>query len=77
MQKPELTEPISRLQDALGSRYRIEREIARQLRPLSVFATNPDGAHFMFLEPDHSSEMVVVANWESVLRARMAGGEAK
>ena len=50
-----------------------------------VFATNPhanydafpDGAHFVFLEPDHSSEMVVVANWRAVLRARMAGGEAK
>jgi hypothetical protein len=50
-----------------------------------AFATNPhanydvfpDGAHFVFLEPDHSSEMVVVANWRSVLRARMAGGAAK
>jgi Tol biopolymer transport system component/tRNA A-37 threonylcarbamoyl transferase component Bud32 len=50
-----------------------------------VFATNPhanydafpDGAHFVFLEPDHSSEMVVVANWGAVLRARMAGGEAR
>jgi len=50
-----------------------------------VFATNPhtnydvlpDGAHFVFLEPDHSSEMIVVANWGAVLRARMAGGEAR
>jgi hypothetical protein len=50
-----------------------------------VFATNPhsnydafpDGAHFVFLEPDHSSEMVVVANWGAVLRTRMAGGEAR
>ena len=50
-----------------------------------TFATNPhanydvfpDGAHFVFLEPDHSSEMVVVANWHSVLRARMAGGGTK
>jgi pimeloyl-ACP methyl ester carboxylesterase len=50
-----------------------------------VFATNPhanydvfpDGAHFVFLEPDHWSEMVVVANWRAVLRARMAGGEAR
>jgi eukaryotic-like serine/threonine-protein kinase len=50
-----------------------------------VFATNPhpnydafpDGAHFVFLEADHSSEMVVVANWRAVLRARMAGGEVR
>lgn len=50
-----------------------------------MFATNPhanydvlpDGAHFVFLEPDQSGEMVVVANWRSVLRARMAGGEGK
>ena len=50
-----------------------------------VFATNPhanydvlpDGAHFVFLEPDHSSEMVVVANWRAVLRARMAGGDVR
>ncbi len=50
-----------------------------------VFATNPhanydafpDGAHFVFLEPDHSSGMVVVVNWGAVLRARMAVGKAK
>ena len=47
-----MSEPISRLQDALG-------------------------AHFVFLEPDHSSEMVVVANWGAVLRARMAGEEVR
>jgi len=49
------------------------------------FATNPhanydvlpDGAHFLFLEPDHSSEMVVVVNWRLVLRARMAGGNVR
>jgi serine/threonine-protein kinase len=50
-----------------------------------VFASNPhanydvlpDGAHFVFLEADHSGELIVVANWLAVLRARMAGGEAK
>jgi eukaryotic-like serine/threonine-protein kinase len=50
-----------------------------------VFATNPhanydvfpDGTHFVFLEPDHSSEMVVVANWGTVLRAQMAGANAR
>jgi hypothetical protein len=31
----------------------------------------------MFLEPDLSSEMVVVANWGMVLRARMAGREGR
>ncbi len=45
--------------------------------PHSNYDVFPDGAHFVFLEPDHSSEMVVVANWGTVLRARMAGGEAK
>jgi Tol biopolymer transport system component/tRNA A-37 threonylcarbamoyl transferase component Bud32 len=46
-----------------------------------AFATNPhanydvlpDGAHFLFLEPDRSGEMVVVVNWGATLRARMAG----
>jgi eukaryotic-like serine/threonine-protein kinase len=50
-----------------------------------VFATNPhanydvfpDGTHFVFLEPDHSSQMVVVSNWGTVLRARMAGENAR
>ena len=50
-----------------------------------LFATNPhanydvfpDGAHFVFLESDHSGAMVVVSNWRSVLRARVAGGEAR
>jgi len=45
-----------------------------------VFATNPhpnydvfpDGTHFVFLEPDHSGEMIVVTNWRAVLRERMA-----
>ena len=45
--------------------------------PHANYDAFPDGAHFVFLEPDHSSEMVVVTNWRSVLRARMAGGEAR
>jgi len=45
--------------------------------PHANYDVFPDGAHFVFLEPDHSSEMIVVANWRSVLRARMAGGEAR
>ena len=47
-----------------------------------VYASNPhanwdvmpDGKHFIFLEPDNAGELVVVANWTAVLRARMAGG---
>ena len=50
-----------------------------------VFATNPhpnydvlpDGSHFVFLEPDQSDEMVVVANWRAALRARMTGAAIK
>jgi serine/threonine-protein kinase len=47
------------------------------VNPHANYDVFPDGAHFVFLESDHSSEMVVVANWGAVLRARMAGGEAK
>jgi hypothetical protein len=37
----------------------------------------PDGTHFVFLEPDNVGELIVVANWTSVLRARMAGGVSR
>lgn len=37
----------------------------------------PDGAHFIFLEPDNAGELVMVANWRSVLRARMASRAAR
>jgi eukaryotic-like serine/threonine-protein kinase len=50
-----------------------------------VFATNPhpnfdvfpDGTHFVFLEPDHSGEMIVVTNWRAVLRKQMASDAVK
>lgn len=45
--------------------------------PHANYDVFPDGTHFLFLEPDHSSEMIVVANWRSVLRARMAGGNVR
>ena len=31
----------------------------------------PDGKHFVFLTPDDSGQLIVVANWRSALRARM------
>jgi Tol biopolymer transport system component len=52
------------------------------LRDTYVFAGNPhanydvmpDGSHFIFLQGAGVGEMVVVSNWESVLRARMGAG---
>jgi hypothetical protein len=32
----------------------------------------PDGEHFLFLKPASSGNLVVAANWRSVLAARMA-----
>jgi Tol biopolymer transport system component len=45
--------------------------------PHANYDVMPDGEHFIFLEPDNAGELIVVANWTSVLRARMAGGAAK
>jgi serine/threonine-protein kinase len=49
------------------------------------FATNPhanydvmpDGAHFVFLKPAAEGSMIVVTNWASVVRARMATGSGR
>ena len=45
--------------------------------PHANYDVMPDGAHFIFLEPDNAGELIVVANWTSVLRARMASGAAR
>jgi len=45
--------------------------------PHANYDVLPDGAHFVFLEAGFSGEMVVVSNWRSVLRARMAGGDVR
>ena len=42
--------------------------------PHANYDVMPDGKHFIFLEPDNAGELIVVANWTAVLRARMAGG---
>jgi Tol biopolymer transport system component len=42
--------------------------------PHANYDVMPDGKHFIFFEPDDAGELIVVANWASVLRARMAGG---
>jgi len=85
-----MTEPVSRLQDALAARYRIEREIGqggmatvylaedlKHDRKGAIKVLRPELAAIMFLEPDHSIEMVVVANWRTVLRARMAAASSR
>jgi len=41
--------------------------------PHANYDVLPDGAHFVFLQADYSGEMIVVSNWRSVLRARVAG----
>jgi serine/threonine-protein kinase len=45
--------------------------------PHANYDVMPDGKHFIFLEPDNAGELIVVANWSSVLRARMTGGAAR
>jgi hypothetical protein len=45
--------------------------------PHANYDVMPDGNHFIFLEPDNAGELIVVANWTSVLRARKAGGAAR
>ena len=45
--------------------------------PHANYDVMPDGAHFIFLEPVNEGSMVVVANWISVLRARMAEAAAR
>ena len=83
---------LNRLASALADRHRLHRDImftvvARDtmLADTYVYASNPhanydvmpDGTHFVFLEPDNVGELIVVANWTAVLRARMAGGVAR
>lgn len=45
--------------------------------PHANYDVMPDGIHFVFLEADNAGELIVVSNWTSVLRARMAGGAAR
>jgi Tol biopolymer transport system component/tRNA A-37 threonylcarbamoyl transferase component Bud32 len=45
----------------------------RSSNPHANYDVLPDGTHFVFLQPDNQGELMVVANWESVLQARMAG----
>jgi serine/threonine-protein kinase len=45
--------------------------------PHANYDVMPDGTHFVFLEPDNAGELIVVSNWTSVLRARMAGGVSR
>ena len=45
--------------------------------PHANYDVMPDGEHFIFLQTDEAGELIVVANWTSVLRARMAGGAAR
>jgi Tol biopolymer transport system component len=45
--------------------------------PHANYDVMPDGNHFIFLEPDNAGELIVVANWASVLRARQASGAAR
>ncbi|MEO6055393.1 MAG: protein kinase [Gemmatimonadales bacterium] len=40
--------------------------------PHANYDVMPDGTHFIFLQPDNAGELIVVANWTSVLRARKA-----
>jgi serine/threonine-protein kinase len=39
--------------------------------PHANYDVMPDGRHFIFLQGATTGEMMVVSNWESVLRARM------
>jgi serine/threonine protein kinase len=41
--------------------------------PHANYDVLPDGEHFLFLKPASEGNMIVAANWGSVLRARMAG----
>ena len=45
--------------------------------PHANYDVMPDGNHFIFLEADDEGELIVVANWTSVLRARVAGGVSR
>ena len=45
--------------------------------PHANYDVMPDGEHFIFLQTDEAGELTVVANWTSVLRARMAGGAGR
>jgi Tol biopolymer transport system component len=45
--------------------------------PHANYDVMPDGAHFIFLQPTDPGELIVVANWASVLRDRMAGQAAR
>jgi eukaryotic-like serine/threonine-protein kinase len=49
----------------------------RSSNPHANYDVLPDGTHFVFLQPDNVAELMVVANWESVLRERMAGAGIK
>ncbi len=39
--------------------------------PHANYDVMPDGQHFIFLQGSNTGEMVVVSNWEAVVRARM------
>jgi len=39
--------------------------------PHANYDVMPDGKHFVFLEGESTGDMIVVTNWESVMRARM------
>ncbi|MEP6689382.1 MAG: hypothetical protein ABJC36_13610, partial [Gemmatimonadales bacterium] len=45
--------------------------------PHANYDVMPDGTHFVFLEADNTGELIVVANWTTVLRARMGKGAAR
>src|SRR6185437_2337543 len=39
--------------------------------PHANYDVMPDGSHFIFLQGADSGELIVVSNWESVVRSRM------
>jgi Tol biopolymer transport system component len=39
--------------------------------PHANYDVMPDGRHFVFLKGESTGEMIVVANWDAVVRARM------
>jgi len=45
--------------------------------PHANYDVMPDGEHFVFLQGNDDGEMIVVSNWESVMRARMGAGSAR
>jgi hypothetical protein len=68
--------------DTLAAAHRGMAALEPVLREDYVFASNPhanydvmpDGSHFIFLQGDASGELMVVSNWDAVVRARMATG---